>query len=442
MAHSLSGLMRWCQREEWHEPFGEVMALHLGEACTKAGIAIEELPGAIGDDHLGVLWGCVFEDFLTRECEDGSNIVDDYLKRRGWNESVPNKRYMTALRASVMSLYEISDIVRDKGFLARDLIRGGEPVRVSEKSGTHSLKQWDRIAVRVVEIGSRFEMTGGCLPFTHDLSEKLLDAIRHAGKTARVRLGTETLRMTAFVFTGLWLNNALDQVLHPQLPELCNSDGDDILWTTVCYRLKPKVAAETIRRALGAIPSLRPESRTFWNWVEGKRRKGKKPAPDKQTFITELDDGSVVLGTLELTGKTLTLETNSPQRAERGRILIEPVLAGLVGHTAIESKTTADMMTSRDADPPQKLSSGLPPDEERAALHTYLDQHYRGLLDEKVPMLGNITPRAAAKTAKGRKDLFAWLKYLENGIAKDTTGMSGYDLTWMWDELGIAELRR
>jgi hypothetical protein len=41
------------------------------------------------------------------------------------------------------------------------------------------------------------------------------------------------------------------------------------------------------------------------------------------------------------------------------------------------------------------LRSGLPTDEERAALHAYLDQYYRGVLDEKVPMLGNITPRAA-----------------------------------------------
>ncbi len=54
------------------------------------------------------------EDMMARELEDGSNIVDDYLKRRGWKESVPNRRYMTALRSSVMSLYEVSDIVRDQ----------------------------------------------------------------------------------------------------------------------------------------------------------------------------------------------------------------------------------------------------------------------------------------------------------------------------------------
>jgi hypothetical protein len=48
-----------------------------------------------------------FEDFLTREIVDGRNIVDDYLKRRGWRESASTKAYMRALRNSVISLYEM-----------------------------------------------------------------------------------------------------------------------------------------------------------------------------------------------------------------------------------------------------------------------------------------------------------------------------------------------
>ena len=56
--------------------------------------------------------GLSFEDFLTRDFDDGSNIVDDYLKRRGWKEGVSTRTYMAALRTSVMSLYEVSDIVR------------------------------------------------------------------------------------------------------------------------------------------------------------------------------------------------------------------------------------------------------------------------------------------------------------------------------------------
>ncbi len=72
-----------------------------------------------------------------------------------------------------------------------------------------------------------------------------------------------------------------------------------------------------------------------------------------------------------------------------------------------------------------------------------LDRHYMNLLDEPVPMLGNMTPRRAAKSVKGREKLVAWLKLLENGAAHGSgSPMADCDLTWMWEELGVAGLRR
>ena len=48
-----------------------------------------------------MLWGCAFEDFLSRNLKGGRNFVEDYLRRRGWKESASNRGYMTALRSSV-----------------------------------------------------------------------------------------------------------------------------------------------------------------------------------------------------------------------------------------------------------------------------------------------------------------------------------------------------
>jgi hypothetical protein len=35
------------------------------------------------------------------------NAIEDYLQRRGWKDPVPVKRYLKALRGSIMSLYAI-----------------------------------------------------------------------------------------------------------------------------------------------------------------------------------------------------------------------------------------------------------------------------------------------------------------------------------------------
>jgi hypothetical protein len=464
-ADSLAGLRKWLRREEWRDAFNEMLDRHLAPACANAHVSIEELPELLGDHHSTVLWGCVFEDFLARKLDDGRNIVDDYLKRRGWKESASNKAYIAALRASVTSLYEISDIVREESFLARDLVRGGEPVRVSEQSGTRYLKPWDRIAARLVQVGSRTEMAGGALPFDHEASEAVLKAVRQASKKARAQIGkfarrfgqgadsaptaaalsdTEVLRASAFLFTNIWLDDLLQRTLNPTLPQMCNTDGDELVFTTVSYPLKPEANVDAVTHALADVPVLRPESETFWNWIGPNKRVSKKAPAGSQTFITTLDDGSLVLGTVELKDRMLVLEANSQQRAERGRALIAPVLGSLVGEPVVESRTVAQLMASRPSDKPRASSSGLSPDEERAVLQAHMERHYMNLLDEAVPMLGNMTPRRAAKSAKGREKLVAWLKLLENGAARHFSGSPkpGCDLGWMWTELGVAHLRR
>lgn len=119
--------MKWLTREEWREPFEEALWLHVGPACEQADLELEDLESLLGPAQFMTLWGCAFEDFLTRTVEpDDFKLVDVYLKRRGWKEPVANRRYMEALRRSVMSLYEVSGLVPGEGFLARDLVRGGD----------------------------------------------------------------------------------------------------------------------------------------------------------------------------------------------------------------------------------------------------------------------------------------------------------------------------
>ena len=184
--HSLSGLMKWLTHEEWREPFSEVLDLHFGPACEDYEMDFEDLAEVIGDHAAMTLWGCAFEDFLTQVIEpDGRNIVEDYLKRRGWKESAGNRRYMEALRGSCMSLYEVSEIVPGQSFLARDLLRGGEPIRVSEHSATKSLKLWDKIGARIVEVSGKNILVGGLLPFRPSTATLLMDELKAARTQAR-----------------------------------------------------------------------------------------------------------------------------------------------------------------------------------------------------------------------------------------------------------------
>ena len=77
-------------------------------------------------------------------------------------------------------------------------------------------------------------------------------------------------------------------------------------------------------------------------------------------------------------------------------------------------------------------------------IHQSLEDHYRHILDQPIPSLGGKSPRAAAKTPKGREKVVAWLKTLENHSAKRPTGdpIGEYDFGWMWDELSLGDHRK
>ena len=473
-SNSLSGLIKWLGREEWRGSFEEVLKQHLGPACETAGIGFDELAEILGDHEFMMLWACAFEDFLTRDCEpDRRNIVDDYLKRRGWKEPVANRRYMAALRASAMSLYEVSDIIAGRSFLARDLVRGGEPIRISERTATKSLTTWDRIGARVVELNGKLVIAGGLLPFTHEASEEVIQVLTAAKKRMRRELkkfakeleapaATDldegaidaiVLAGSAPLITNVWLDDVLSRVLNPSLPTMVNSDGDEIVFCEARYPLTPAANREVVRSCLRNVPALREASETVWNWVETKStppsRRGARTVPKSavkagQSYQVTLEDGATVLGTVELAKNAVVLTTNSSARAERGQALLSSALGELVRTPLTKIETVEQIMASRQphaVDP----SNEIPPDVQAEVVRVALDKHYRQILDQPVSMLGDITPRAAAKTKKGREKLVAWLKFLENQTghhhgADDPLG--SYDFTWMWAELGVADLRR
>jgi hypothetical protein len=153
----------------------------------------------------------------------------------------------------------------------------------------------------------------------------------------------------------------------------------------------------------------------------------------------QFGDGSAVsLAHLSLSGKRLTLTVNSRARLDKARPLIESVLSPLIG--AGEMNVHSIEQIVREADDDERPGERELPDEVSEKMRNeYLDQYYRKVVDEQVPMLGGRTPRDAARDAPGRELLVELLKHYEN--AQTRAGFS-YDFGWMWRELGIEHLRK
>ena len=457
------GLVEWSRRDPWRERMGEMVERHIRRACDLNDIDIYDLQDVIGE-HASVAIDCVFEDFCTVTWEDGSNLSSDYLKRRGWKETAINRAYIEALRDAVVSLYEVSDVCLGESFLARDLVRGGDPIRVSERTATKTLAQWDVIATRIVTVRGVVQMAGAVLAVDRGLADEMLALIRRskgraseaATKTLaasdpilKARLEAELAKeetlmsVAAPVITTLWLNDTIQRYRAP-LPELANSDGDKLEFMTLHYRLLFGVVAADVVAALAGAPDIRDENDgDHWIWFAPDRpsRKGRKSSRSESS-----DTGRTIHGHLALGPTTLEVMVNSEVRATRIRDLLTPILDGLVQTPLVERVTPEQAMAARgnaSASAAKRLPDGMSPEDMREAVHQVLGRQYRKALGERIPMLGDKTPRQAVRSAKGRQAVANWLKGFEQNNARLPADdpMHDYDFSWMWTELGITDLR-
>ncbi len=458
--HDLDGLIRWVARDEWRPHVDAVMTEHFTPAMEAFGLDLEEIDDDLGGSWGQTLWGCAFEDFLTRRFgPDNETPVEAYLRRQGWKERGTTRAYMTALQNSVMSLYEVSTVVAGESLYARDLIRGGEPLLVTERTATRTLQDWDRIAARIVPQAEQRVLAGGLLAFTLEGSQQFLARLREqTGPAPRRPRGTKAadgalegwrgsdddLRRSAPLFSNLWLFDVLPRALRTDPPVVLNSDGDAVVFHTVDFPIAATTAPDEIERRLNTVLHLRQENATFWNWLgDASARRAGVTGRKAVTWNVTMEDGSVVLGNVELQPRSVTLGVSSAVRAERGRALLAEALGELVVQPSTKIQTLEQM---RDA-PPHRSSRAeepIPPDVQIRLVHDMLDRQCRALLDEPVPMLGDVSPRAASRSARGRKVLVVWLKHIENHSrhAEDRNdSMATYDFAWLWRELKVEHLR-
>ena len=463
------GFAKWMTRGPWPEHFLVAIDDHMGAYCELHDIdSFEELADRIGGHWVTTLNDMAMNDFLGRETEDG-NAVDLYLKRRGWRETAIARAYLKGIRDSNISLYEVSDIRPGDSFLARDLILGEEPVRVSERTATKTMAPWEHFAMRIVEVRGARVLAGGLLPFEPDLSIGMTEEIRELARQAEGdveqmlkevaeegganpprgaigALATEmALRMASPLIAGTWLMETVFDPAGTALPQLFNSDGDEIELIKLACRFARGATQAKIRAVLDAQPDMAPASDKVWNWIDFSRHPLQPGLPEDGMMLnSELDDGSLVLGTITLKGRMLEAETNSARRAEALKARLAGIVGDLVRPPLMARQTLAQAMaehkeTGQAPDPPD-----IPPEKETRLLAGLFDRHYRDTLDRPILMLGEKTPREAVRTASGREEAAAWLKHLERNEAgmRADKNIPAYDFRWMWRELGIEDLRK
>jgi len=459
---AVRNIKNWADRPEWSDELSIVFDTHFATVREYVEISPEEFhQNIVESDYGGMLFGMVFEDFLSRKLSPSNkNIIDDYLARRGWRESVTGRRYLQQLQNSILSLYEVIEVSPGKHCELTDLVRGGRAIRVHENMGTLNMVKWDRIAARVLNTNGKRAFSGGILPFPHNASQELLSVLTKSRKQFRRKHSriadkgpkanppsSESpddvfLRDACPAFTAVWLAHILEQIQAP-LPEIVNRDGASLVFCETRFRFLPENAQKIAARLDAADEWERDGPQTdAWIWLPEPSTNAERPR-DGLAFNTSLDGQRPISGTLELTPGTLTLFTNSTERAKSGTDVLQDLLHNLVGPALSLLQTPEQLMASQpqqDSNRKRGPTEGIDQKLEAEILHQTMDQHYHRCLDEPIPALDNRTPRQCARNKTGRKKVTEWLKQLENNELRRAVeaGQEPYDSSWMWKELKLA----
>jgi hypothetical protein len=375
-------LSRFIAHKDWGAQRIAHLQLLLEPILNERGVTLDDVVTRVAEaGHLPSLMAFVDEAFFSlRAGPEGNSAIDAYLHRRGWQESPRAREY---------------------------------------------LQRYDCFIGRVVQARGETMFTAGVLTLTRHAADRVEAVMRR-----NEGHGDET---TAAVCVREWLRGLLDASARP-LPTLQTTDGDSLLISRTRLPLAGTAHAATeVAQRLDAAADAgwqRDEaSVAAWTWL-----RDRAGAP------------STVLAQVKLEPDALVLETLSHQRTEAALATLRSMLGKLVGRglTVHEDpfQAIAQAKPRAGASKPPALS----PDDAAAmasAVAQFKQEHYRRTLDEKVPMLGDRTPRQCARTKQGRKLLVRWLKDLENSELRRARGTDdpAFDFAWMWQELRIESER-
>jgi len=252
----------------------------------------------------------------------------------------------------------------------------------------------------------------------------------------------ELLRERERDLRALYLD-IIGRILDPKPPKLQNTDGEPLSLQRLVFDV------DSAQQAFDALKHL-AFGGTEDELLEGAERDAEgalvrasfdwKKAGNRMHASWD----NTVLGTIWIDGGRLTAEVNSAKRASTLKALIEEALGERARYRATEIQSVEKLFAeapARNADDVSAAGkhgtlSELP--EVKAKIVEMLEKHYERWIDEKIPALGDKTPREAVKDPDGLEKVEALVLQIERNGARMTPALDPAMLRRLRARLGLA----
>lgn len=169
------------------------------------------------------------------------------------------------------------------------------------------------------------------------------------------------------------------------LPFLINTDGEEIVFAEITFRVKDEPA---LRKRLASLRSFEHDKKDdSWVWLKARSRK-------------DPDGPRTILGTFQIKDGRLVAETNSRQRAARFRAQLKSRPRGLIAYekTCYRDQDDLPELTPEELEAQRKKTEEFNARPEVQEILRKHQEHYyfKQWPGQRVPALGGLTPLVAA----------------------------------------------
>lgn len=355
---------------------------------------------------------------------DGTSLVDAYLKKHGGRRTSEERRWLKALQASWLSVWEVEAVEPGRNLTLRDLL-SGERRTVLERKGSEVLTMRDAVLARVVDHDGLSLVAGFHASMLTPYSAA--EVVERARTALNPDCGAPADRLREATASSALLDYWEEAVREERLrsllpPRLLNTDGDPLTHTVDRF----EVAAGAAREVGGLVRGIE-------GMIEDEDENG-APVYVLLRPRDRSEQESTVVGSVRLDAEGLRIETNSEARADAAFDLVADACGQRIRHVEREHRELPAPGTATGA--PRTATSAPSPEEARLSAE-HKARHYAAWPDLPLPALGDKTPRECAQTPAGRGEVDLLLRHMENREHRNAIG-EAYDFSLVREELGIS----
>lgn len=152
-----------------------------------------------------------FEDWLVFDYkvnEEGETLTDLFIKSQHLGDDAVS--LLRRAQESVLSLYEVSSVAKDKRVILKDILLNHE-VDLKDKTMTQGLKKGDLFATRILNLDGKAAMGGCVYPYLSGQKKQILSYIdkqfnRYTRNVKKDGTMKDYLKDYGDVFNIIWMN--------------------------------------------------------------------------------------------------------------------------------------------------------------------------------------------------------------------------------------------